>query len=193
MQPTTLFLDRDGVINRRLPGAYVRHFDEEFEFLPGVLETMPLLAQSYDLIIVITNQQGIGKGLMTEETVRLLHAQMTASITAHGGRIDAVFFCPHLSSQNCRCRKPEPGMALQARYFFPDLQFQHAVMVGDSASDILFGERLGMTTVLLEGKGESTERFVNKQGKLVKPDVVFSSFNSLGSWKPPFFPSSTFR
>ncbi len=145
---STLFLDRDGVINRRLKNDYVKNA-EEFEFLPGVLEIMPFLARQFDKIIVVTNQQGIGKGLMTEPDLKAVHAEMRNAVSGAGGRIDAVLHCPHLADADCRCRKPAPGMAQQAKELFPAIDFTKVYMAGDSLSDMIFGARLGMKTILI--------------------------------------------
>ena len=89
----TLFIDRDGVINRRLVDDYVKNLDE-FEFLPGVLHAMSIFAKNFKHIFVVTNQQGVGKGLMTEEKVHQIHSSMVSQIVQKNGRIDAVYFCP---------------------------------------------------------------------------------------------------
>jgi len=149
----TLFLDRDGVINDRLPGAYVRSW-EEFAFLPGVLSAIALLRQYYDRIVIVTNQQGIGKKLMTEDDLHRVHQAMLAAIEKAGGRIDAVYFCPDLRSKPQNCRKPAPAMALQAQNDAPEIDFTRSTMVGDSASDMAFGRQLGMATVLIETNGD---------------------------------------
>lgn len=149
----TLFLDRDGVLNRRLPGRYVRSW-AEWVWLPGSLEAMPVLAQHYGCIIVVTNQQGIGKGLMTEAELQTVHDQMLSEVQAYGGRIDAIYHCPALATDPDNCRKPAPTMAHWAQRDFPEIDFQKSVMIGDSRSDIEFGHRLGMATVLVQTKAE---------------------------------------
>ncbi len=179
----TLFLDRDGVINRRLVDAYVGTMDE-FEFLPGVLDTIPFLNSFFDFLVVVSNQQGIGKGLMTHDDVKNIHNNMTASIVLKGGKIDAVFYCPHLKNVACRCRKPEPGLALQALFQFPEIDFRHSLMVGDSGSDIQFGERLGMHTVLVEGKNEMASSFITKTGKSIMPGFIIPTFADLPALLP---------
>ncbi len=144
----TLFIDRDGVINRRIEGGYVRSW-KEFEFLPGVLSALKDLSGRFVKIIVVSNQQGIGKGLMTEEDLSKVHERMIREIGAAGGRIDRVYHCPALESEGSFLRKPNVGMALRARKDFPSISFKRSVMVGDSLSDMLFGRRLKMFTVLL--------------------------------------------
>ncbi|HMO40563.1 MAG TPA: HAD family hydrolase [Saprospiraceae bacterium] len=144
----TLFLDRDGVINRRLPDAYVRRWSE-FIFEPDVPEAIAILSKFFGRIVVVTNQQGIGKGLMSEADLLYIHRQMVAAIERAGGRIDRVYHCPHLRSDACACRKPQTGMAQQAQADFPDINWTRSVMVGDMPSDIEFGRNAGMQTVFI--------------------------------------------
>lgn len=152
----TLFLDRDGVINERLPGDYVSDW-EQFQFYPGNLEALAFLASIFSRIIVVTNQQGIGKGLMREDQLNSIHAQMKLQITDAGGRIDGIYACPDLKSKPNNCRKPAPAMAWQAQQDFPEIDFQKSIMVGDSLSDIAFGNILGMQTVLITSKTDELD------------------------------------
>ena len=142
-QDEFLFLDRDGILNKHLPGDYVRNWSM-WEWLPGVLDAMPVLAERYRRIFIVTNQQGVGKGLMTEADLEDVHRHMLADITAAGGRIDRVYTCTELAAAHSPNRKPEPGMGLQAQRDFPEVDFQRSVMVGDSESDRLFAQRLRM-------------------------------------------------
>jgi histidinol-phosphate phosphatase family protein len=144
----SLFLDRDGVINKRIISGYVSSWDQ-FVFLPGVLDAMKILSGSFGKILVVSNQQGIGKGLMTDEDVRKIHLQMAEEIKNGGGIIDKTYYCPFTEMENSILRKPNIGMALKARKEFPGINFKKSVMVGDSISDMLFGKRLKMKTVLL--------------------------------------------
>ncbi|MBR3711510.1 MAG: HAD-IIIA family hydrolase [Bacteroidales bacterium] len=144
----TLFLDRDGVINRRIIDGYVTSW-EEFEFLPGVLDAMELLAGKFRYIMVITNQQGVGKGLMTMEQVDAIHDRMCLEIEAHGGRIDGILVCPQLASEPDNYRKPSPEMAYMAQEFYPKIDLEKCVMVGDGQTDIEFGRNAGTVTVFI--------------------------------------------
>lgn len=152
----TLFLDRDGVINQRVPGDYIKSPDE-FVPVPGLAEAMRLLSSQFDLIVVVTNQQGIGKGLMGEMELANVHLRMRQLATAEGGRIDAVYHCPHRREANCACRKPATGMAWHALQDFPDMDIENAWMVGDSAADMEFADRLGVRKVLIRGKLEELD------------------------------------
>ncbi len=140
----SLFLDRDGVVNRRIVGDYVRGLDD-FEFLPGVLGALAALARWAPRIVVVTNQQGIARGLMTAESVDAVHASMLARVTSAGGRIDDVLVCPHLAG-SCRCRKPLPGLALDWLDAHPEVDPARSVMIGDSDSDIAMGRALANHT-----------------------------------------------
>lgn len=144
----TLFLDRDGVINRRIPGGYVTRW-EEFEFLPGVLEAIPLLNSAFGLIIVVSNQQGVGKKIMTSWDVESIHQRMLTEVERVGGTIHGVYFSPYLEAENHITRKPNPGMAYNALQDFSAIDFRSSVMAGDSLTDLLFGKNLGMHTVFI--------------------------------------------
>src|SRR5512138_3466318 len=150
----TLFLDRDGVINRRIVGGYVTAW-EEFEFLPGVLEALKILGRRFGRIIVVSNQQGVGKGLMTSADVEKIHSSMVRQVEGARGRIDLVLFSPHLDSEESLMRKPNTGMALEAAQWFPEIEFGRSVMAGDSASDMRFGKNAGMKTVLISDDPDS--------------------------------------
>ena len=144
-------MDRDGVINNRIVGSYVRNWSE-FEFMEGVLAAMPILARKFDCIVVVTNQQGIAKGIMTENDLGKIHARMLEEIEKKGGRVEQVYFCAEHERENSPCRKPNIGMAKQAKFDFPKINFDHAVMVGDSITDMEFGFNMNMKTVLVETK-----------------------------------------
>jgi D-glycero-alpha-D-manno-heptose 1-phosphate guanylyltransferase len=145
----TLFLDRDGVINERIVGDYVKRV-EDFHFMPGAMDAIVQFSKMFKRIIVVTNQQGIGKGLMTERNLLDVHRYMQSEVEKHGGKLDAVYFAPQLSSENSELRKPNIGMAKQAQKDFPEIDFSKAVMIGDSDSDIVFGQKAGMITVKLD-------------------------------------------
>ncbi|MCL6523842.1 MAG: HAD-IIIA family hydrolase [Thermoflavifilum sp.] len=141
----TLFLDRDGVINVEKKESYVLSWDE-FVFAPGALEALGMLNEVFGHIVVVTNQRCIGKGLLTVQQLDDIHRCMVKTIETHGGRIDRIYFCPDLDDDS-PCRKPQTGMAWQARRDFPDIQFHRSVMVGNHFSDMMFGKQLGMYTV----------------------------------------------
>jgi D-glycero-D-manno-heptose 1,7-bisphosphate phosphatase len=141
---TAVFLDRDGVINRKAPdGDYVTSWDQ-FQFLPGALTGLARLADSALRLVVVTNQRGIALGRMSEEDLADIHDRMRAAVVAAGGRIDAVYHCPH--EAGCRCRKPEVGMFEDAAREF-GFELGHTAVVGDQPSDMLAAERIGALRV----------------------------------------------
>lgn len=143
----TLFLDRDGVINEEVIGGYILH-REEFRFRPGALEALKLLRGFFSRILVVTNQRGVGKGLMTEEELNKIHEHMLHKIELEGGKIDRVYACCALDRKDVN-RKPNRGMALQARHDFPEIDFTRSIMVGNMPSDMWFGRNIGAYTVYL--------------------------------------------
>ena len=144
----TLFLDRDGVINKKIDNDYVKAW-EQFEFLPGVIEALKILSVKFGKIIIVTNQQGVGRQLMSEDDLHAIHKKMIIDIEKAGGRIDKIYFAPQLKSENSDYRKPAIGMALQAQKEFTDIDFSKSIMVGDSYHDMQFGKKAGMTTVFI--------------------------------------------
>ena len=135
-----VFLDRDGVINRQIVGDYVRRC-EDFEFRPGILDLISRL--SGRRILVVTNQRGVGRGLMSEEDLFSIHRRMVGEIEAHGGRIDAVYSCT-AAGKDDPCRKPGKGMFLQAVEEFPEIKPEESVMIGDGDVDRDFAAACGM-------------------------------------------------
>jgi D-glycero-D-manno-heptose 1,7-bisphosphate phosphatase len=134
----SLFLDRDGVINKKIDNDYVKHW-MDFEFIDETLPALKKLATVFGHIVVVTNQQGIGKRLYRAEDLEIIHGNMLYEITYHGGRIDKVYFSPHLQEENHPTRKPGTGMAMQAKKEFPAINFAKSIVVGDSMSDMQFG------------------------------------------------------
>jgi histidinol-phosphate phosphatase family protein len=141
----TLFLDRDGVINRLRENDYVKTW-EEFEFLPDIFETLAAWAKQFKYIIIVTNQRGVGKGVMTEQDLRCIHKKMVAEIEKHSGRIDKIYYCAAIDDNDPN-RKPNIGMALQAKQDFSDIDFNRSVMIGDSEGDMAFAKNCRMKGV----------------------------------------------
>lgn len=150
MQFSTLFLDRDGVINTELPGDYVKTIDA-FVFEAGVMEAMQLLQPWFRRTIIVTNQRGVGAGLMTMEDLERIHAFMLQQLRAKGIRIDAIFCATDEDRQSFR-RKPNPWMGEQAKLQYPDIDFRKSLMIGNSASDLAFGKSLQMCTAFVDDK-----------------------------------------
>ncbi len=142
----TLFLDRDGVINLHYPNDYVKHWDE-FIFLENAVESINKLSHFFKRIIVVTNQQGVGKGLMTQQDLDFIHEEMRKEIRKQGGNIHAVYAATGLASPDNKLRKPDIGMAIQATKDFEGLDLSKSIMVGDSITDLQFGRNAGMKTI----------------------------------------------
>jgi D-glycero-D-manno-heptose 1,7-bisphosphate phosphatase len=146
MSKNAIFLDRDGVINRDRRD-YVKSW-EEFEFLPGVLEALRLLAPGPHRIIVVSNQSAIGRGLVSSEAVDEIHDRMVEAVRAGGGRIDAVYYCPHSPEADCPCRKPRPGLLLRAAREL-DIDLPGSWLIGDDLRDLESAVAAGVRPVLV--------------------------------------------
>ena len=146
----TLFLDRDGVINKKLEG-YVMS-PEQLYILPGVLESLYLLKSVFYKILIVTNQQGIGRELMTHFDLEAVHKNLIEQVENAHGKIDQIYYSPDLAYLDSYTRKPAPGMAIQAQKDFPFINFEKSIIVGDSQSDIEFGNNLGFKTVWIENE-----------------------------------------
>jgi D-glycero-D-manno-heptose 1,7-bisphosphate phosphatase len=145
----TLFLDRDGVINHRVLDGYVQKI-EDFHFNPGVLDFLKFAHLHFHKIVVVTNQQGVGKGLMSMEDLVSIHNYMLNTVIKHNGRIDKIYVATNLKDSVDNIRKPLPFMGYQAKQDFPTIDFSKSIMIGDTNSDLLFGKNLGMKTILVE-------------------------------------------
>ncbi len=167
----TLFLDRDGVINERIPGGYITSPDE-FKFLPGVLDSFSIFSATFNRIIIVTNQQGIGKGLMTEEELDIIHSFMIEEIKEAGGSIDKIYYCQDLSEKENNCRKPSTKMAQMAVNEFPDIDLNKSIMVGDTKTDIMFGKNAGMKTIFVETAIEAKHN--------IYADYIITGLSDLG-------------
>lgn len=143
----TLFLDRDGVINHEKHLDYIHSWDE-FVFYDGVKEAISIFAKKFKYIFIVTNQKGVGKGLTKPEDLATIHLNMTDEIVKAGGRIDKIYYCADLEESSPN-RKPNPGMGLQAKKEFADIDLSKALMVGNTISDMEFGRNLGIKTVFL--------------------------------------------
>jgi D-glycero-D-manno-heptose 1,7-bisphosphate phosphatase len=149
---STIFLDRDGVINR-LRSGYVTSWDT-FEFLPHAKDALTMLTAAGLRIVVVTNQRGIARGLMSVSDLEIIHANMLTEVHAAGAIIHAVYYCPHDKDQ-CACRKPCVGMFLQAQRDFPEIDFRRSAVIGDSLTDIEAGRKLGCNLILVTDTGNT--------------------------------------
>ena len=147
----TLFLDRDGVINIKLDGRYVKNTDE-FEFMIGAEMAISKLSKIFNRILIVTNQQGIAKGIMSDNDLDVLHEYMLFEIKKNGGVIDKIYYCPHLATESCNCRKPNPGLIQQAMIDFPKIKLAQSYLIGDSGTDIIAGNKMGLITVKVDNE-----------------------------------------
>lgn len=156
-----IFLDRDGVINKKPPKAdYVKKW-EEFEFLPGVIQGLKKLCDNDYRIYLITNQPGVGRGMMKKEDLDLIHQNMQEELHRAGAKIDKIYCCLHSWEENCDCRKPRPGLFFRAASEnFLDLS--KITFIGDDERDIEAGQAAGTRNILL-GKGENFLDIINKE------------------------------
>jgi len=143
----TLFIDRDGVINHEKKDEYILNW-REFKFYDGVRETFLQLRKFFGKIIIVSNQRGVGKGLMTESELSSIHQHMQKQIENAGGRIDRIYICTSTNEDHPN-RKPNPGMALEAKLDFPGIDLSKSIMIGNKPSDMLFGRNAGMHTVFV--------------------------------------------
>ena len=141
----TLFLDRDGVINHEKKMDYILNWDE-FKFYDGVTDALKTFAEVFGTIVMVTNQRGIGKGLMTENDLASIHDNMLSTIKSSSGRIDKIYYCTALNN-DCFERKPNPGMAHLAKKDFPNIDFKKSIIIGNKLSDMQFGRNAGMYTI----------------------------------------------
>lgn len=141
-------MDRDGVINVLRINDYVKDISE-LEMREDFLKSIPLIVKNFGRVFIVTNQQGISKGICTQEAVDNVHRHLLRILETHGLHIEKIYMCPHLAGSGCTCRKPETGLAMQAKTDYPDIDFARSVMIGDSASDMRFGRNCGMETVFI--------------------------------------------
>ena len=162
-----VFLDRDGVINRKAPeGQYVTRW-EDLQFLPGVAEAIALLNRVGFLVIVVSNQRCVAKGLMTAAALDAMHRQMCDALAGAGAVIDGVYYCPHEKQPPCRCRKPAPGMLLAAARAH-QIDLTASWMIGDSEIDMEAGRHAGCKTARVL----STQETVNGKADIVAPSLI---------------------
>ncbi|MDC0302315.1 HAD-IIIA family hydrolase [bacterium] len=167
----TLFIDRDGVINERNFEGYILN-KKDFIFKDGVLETASSLFSRFKYVVLVTNQQCIGKGLISIEEINEIHDFMKSSLIKNGAKIDLVLVAPEMRDAPHSTRKPLPNMAILAKHKFKDIDFRKSIMIGDTDSDIEFGKNLEMKTVLIQSLEKSTSI----------PDVKVGSLMELNKW-----------
>ncbi|MFX1316551.1 MAG: D-glycero-beta-D-manno-heptose 1,7-bisphosphate 7-phosphatase [Promethearchaeota archaeon] len=165
-----IFLDRDGVINKEVNYLSTPN---RFEFIPGSIEALKILKQKGFLLIVITNQAGIARGLFSEETLNQIHKKMKRILKQNGVYLDDLFYCPHHPDFTgvCDCRKPNPGMILEAQKKY-NIDLQASFMVGDTLIDIETGKLVNCKTILvLTGYGIKQSKIIDT----IKPDFIYEN------------------
>lgn len=170
-----MFIDRDGVVNEEKHDDYI-HKWEEFRFYEGAKEAFRILNENFGIIVMITNQRGVTKGLTRMEDLQLIHKNMKLEIEASGGRIDKIYVCTDMESEN---RKPNPGMGLQALKDFPQIDLRKSIMIGNTLSDMEFGRNLGVAINIFL---PTTRKDVDRQDSRI--DLVFDDLISVASALP---------
>ncbi len=162
MVPRSVFLDRDGTLNvPAAVGEYVTD-PEDLVLLPGAAGAVRRLNEAGIWVGVVTNQRGVSLGRMPAEALEAIHVRLRTLLAQAGARLDGIWACPH-GLQACDCRKPQPGLLIQARREFPEIDFACSAIIGDSYADVEAGQALGLLTVLLGAHGA--------QADLVVPDL----------------------
>ncbi len=177
----TIFLDRDGVINKNPPNrGYVRSWND-FSFLPNALQAITMLTKSGFRILLATNQAGIGKGIFTEKQLADIHQRMLAEINSNGGEIANIYYCPHHPDDGCPCRKPKPGMLKSAANEY-GFNISDTFFIGDSITDISAAQSAGASPILvLTGHGRETFNYYSNE-KTDMPEKIFTSLYSASRW-----------
>lgn len=166
----TIFLDRDGVINQRILGGYVTSISE-FILIDKTIEAIQILNKVFHYTFIVTNQAGVGKGLMKESDLLSIHQEFQNKLAQSNCRIDQIYQCTALPQEINNCRKPNPAMAYQAQRDFPEVELKKSFMVGDTASDMEFGRNIGSINVLI--------RHNLPEQKLISADQYDYIFDSL--------------
>ena len=178
MARAAVFLDRDGVLIQNVEG-YVRSV-EDLHWLPDVFPALRRLAQSDLSIVVITNQAGVGKGLMTKDDVANIHRHLTDTIAENGGRVDAIYVCLHAPSDCCQCRKPKPGLILAAAQEL-QLDLNRSFAIGDSVRDAVAAKSAGCESILVL-TGHGTRQYEQYRASFGPQALVFADLYEAVSW-----------
>lgn len=171
MEPA-IFLDRDGVIieNRE---EYVRSWSD-VEFFPAALAALRNFSSSPYRIVLVTNQSAVGRGLITLAQAESLNQRITAAVVDNGGRVDGTWMCPHAPQAHCDCRKPRPGLLLQAAEAL-NLDLSRSFMIGDALSDLQAGRAAGVREAMLVRTGRGRRQAALPEAALLQPFGVFDS------------------
>ncbi len=174
--PATIFVDRDGVINQD-SDAFIKSLDE-WHPIPGSIEALAALSQRFN-VIIITNQSGIARGLLTTADLDAMHLDLKKQVTTLGGTITDILYCPHGPNDACICRKPMPGLLLQAQEKYA-LNLKNSWCIGDSYRDLEAGLAVGTQVALVRtGKGLRT---LAQHPELEKSTPIFDDLNAFSTW-----------
>lgn len=184
MKRRAVFLDRDGTLNEDV--GYPAH-PSQVKIYPSSFEAVKTFNSAGMLAIIITNQSGVGRGFLTEEDLRLIHDKIRASFLEQQARLDAIYYCPHYRlspipryKKDCDCRKPKPGLVLQAAQDF-SLDLERSYMIGDKAEDILLAKNvLAAPILVLTGSGRETLSNLKDRG--LKPACVVENILEAARW-----------
>ncbi|MDM8536133.1 D-glycero-beta-D-manno-heptose 1,7-bisphosphate 7-phosphatase [Desulfobacterales bacterium HSG17] len=179
MLKKAVFLDRDGVINQDSP-YYIKSV-KEFKFIPGSIDAVKRLTDNDFLIIIITNQSAISRGMITQSGLNEIHGFMVKTLSKHGGIIKDIFFCPHHPKQKCKCRKPLPEMILQASQKY-NIDLKYSYMVGDSAKDIECAVNAGCGHNLLVETGNCAEALSILSEKSISPGYLAANLDKAADY-----------
>ena len=178
MARPAVFLDRDGVLNVSMRGDWVRS-PEGFRWIPGSIEAVRAFNDAGVPVVVVTNQSGIGRGVVTSEAVQSVNDRMMRELADAGARLDGIYICPHAPGGDCLCRKPMPGLLTQACEEL-DLDASRSVMVGDSERDLAAGYAAGCAAGVAVLSGLNTEDDV--AGWETRPGNTFSTLYDAYRW-----------
>jgi heptosyltransferase II len=178
LQGITIFLDRDGTVNRDT--GYIKSI-EELQLLPGVVEGVACLNRAGAKVVLVTNQSGIARGILNVETLKSIHAALKAALEAGGASLDAIYYCPHHPDERCLCRKPETGMVARA---IKDLSLDPSsiYVIGDQSRDVKLARRIGARSVLVMSGSTSEEGLQQLQRDGGPPDAVAAGFREAVEW-----------
>lgn len=174
----TLFLDRDGVINIENVGSYITEWSE-FQFCDGALDALKHATELFGNIVVVSNQRGVGRGIMTLDALKEISTNMVKAVAEAGGRIDKVYAATSVRDDDHN-RKPNTGMAMQAKEDFPIVDFRKSIMIGNAISDMEFGKKMGMHTVFITSKHEPVT---------LPHDLIDEQYPSLFAWSKTLVPA----
>lgn len=167
-----IFLDRDGVIIENRP-SYVRSWND-VEIYPQALTALSRLKDSPYKIVIVTNQSGVGRGVIPIDMAEAINRRLLAVIEAAGGRIDGVYMCPHAPQDNCDCRKPRPGLLLKAADQL-SLDLSRSILIGDALSDLKAGFSAGLQKIALVRTGRGAQQVQSPEAADMHPFLIYNT------------------